>query len=88
MKTFLPKNQKKLQANNINYVLKNPNTGHFHTRTKYDNQLIEYYAFTGKISIVGQIQKPRGIKALLEILLRKTKNKKINKGGTNENSSK
>lgn len=87
-KKILEEVEQKLQANNISYVLKNSSTGHFHTRTKYDNQLIEYYAFTGKISIIGQIQKPRGIKALLEILLRKPKNKKINKGGTNENTSK
>ena len=64
----------------ISYELKNVNTGHFHTRRKFDNQLIEFYAYTGKISIIGKIQKARGIKALLEILLKK--------GVVNENTSK
>lgn len=78
-KKKLEKIKKELEANNINYVLKNENTGHFHTRRKFDNQLIEFYAFTGKISIVGKIQKARGIKALIQILLKK--------GVTNENTS-
>lgn len=78
-KKELNKIEKLLKENNINYVLKNENTGHFHTRRKFDNQLIEFYAFTGKISIIGKIQKARGIKALLQILERKEV--------TNENTS-
>lgn len=70
-KKILEKIEKELQSNEINYVLKNASTGHFHTRRKSDNQLIEFYAYTGKISIVGKIQKARGIKALIQILLRK-----------------
>lgn len=77
----LEKIKKVLEKNKINYTLKNANTGHFHTRRKFDNQLIEFYAFTGKISIVGKIQKARGIKALIQIL--------VDKGEiTNENTSK
>ena len=67
-KKKLKKIQKELENNNINYALKNENTGHFHTRRKSDNQLVEFYAFTGKISIIGKIQNARGIKALLQIL--------------------
>lgn len=70
-KKILEKVETELQKNKINYVLKNKETGHFHTRRKYDNQLIEFYAYTGKISIVGKIQNARGIKALIQILLRK-----------------
>lgn len=76
----LEKIKKELEANNIDYTLKNANTGHFHTRRKYDYQLVEFYAYTGKITIVGKVQNARGIKALLEILLKK--------GETNENTGK
>lgn len=68
-KKIIQKIEKELQNNEINYVLKNEGTGHFHTRRKFDNQLIEFYAYTGKISIVGKIQNARGIKALIKILL-------------------
>lgn len=67
-KKKLEKIKKELEENDIKYALKNENTGHFHTRRKFDNQLIEFYAFTGKISIVGKIQNARGIKALIQIL--------------------
>ena len=69
----LEKIKKELEKNKINYYIKNANTGHFHTRRKFDNQLIEFYAFTGKISIVGKIQKARGIKSLIKILIEKEK---------------
>ncbi len=70
---ILKKLENEFKANNIVYVLKNQNTGHFHTRRKSDNQLIEFYAYTGKISIIGEIQKARGIKALLQILNKEEK---------------
>jgi predicted nucleic acid-binding Zn ribbon protein len=70
-KKIIQKTEKELQNNKINYVLKNEETGHFHTRRKFDNQLIEFYAYTGKIAIVGKIQNERGIKALIKILLGK-----------------
>lgn len=72
--------KKALDDNNISYKLKNITTGHFHTRRKYDNQLIEFYAYTGKITIVGKVQNARGIKALTQILLEEV--------NTNENTSK
>lgn len=37
------------KAHNIEYVLKNPTTGHFHCRRKTDDALIQFYAGTGKI---------------------------------------
>lgn len=72
--------KKMLDDNNINYELKNINTGHFHTRRKYDNQLVEFYAYTGKITIVGKVQNARGIKALIQILSKEV--------STNANTSK
>ena len=72
--------RKVLEENNISYELKNISTGHFHTRRKNNNQLIEFYAYTGKITIVGKVQKARGIEALIQILL--------GEGNTNENTSK
>lgn len=38
-----------LKAHNIEYVLKNETTGHFHCRRKTDDALIQFYAGTGKI---------------------------------------
>lgn len=77
----IDKLKKVLEKYNISYELKNVDTGHFHTRRKFDNQLIEYYIWTGKISKLGKIQKARGEKALLQILLGK-------EVLTNENTSK
>lgn len=64
----IQKVKEQLEKNSIEYTLKNADTGHFHTRRKTDGQLIEFYAYTGKISIIGKIQKARGIKALIQIL--------------------
>ena len=50
---------------NIEYVLKNEKTGHFHCRRKSDDKLFQFYAGTGKI--VGQENK-RGIHALIRLL--------------------
>lgn len=54
-----------LEAHNIEYVLKNQTTGHFHCRRKSDDQLIQFWAGTGKI--MGFNDK-RGIHALIAIL--------------------
>lgn len=70
-KKKLEKIKQELEKYNINFIVKNHDTGHIHTRRKCDNQLVEFYAWTGKISIVGKIQKARGIKALMQILLKK-----------------
>ncbi len=78
--------KKVLDDNNISYELKNITTGHFHTRRKYDNQLIEFYAYTGKITIVGKVQNARGIKALIQILSEEV-NINENTGKSNNNKS-
>lgn len=53
------------EKNNIEYVLKNEQIGHFHCRRKSDDKLFQFYAGTGKI--VGYENK-RGIHALVDIL--------------------
>ena len=72
--------KKALDDNNISYELKN------NTRRKYDNQLIEFYAYTGKITIVGKVQNARGIKALIQILSEEV-NINENTGKSNNNKS-
>lgn len=52
-----------LEAHNIEFVLKNSVTGHFHCRRKTDDALIQFYAGTGKI--VGR--NIRGIHNLIRI---------------------
>lgn len=54
------------EKNNIQYVLKNEQTGHFHCWRKSDDKLFQFYAGTGKI--VGVVN-ARGIAALIDILL-------------------
>jgi len=56
---------KQFEANNIEYVLKNEATGHFHVRRKSDDRLFNFYANTGKI--MGQESK-RGIYQLIKML--------------------
>lgn len=53
------------ERHNIEYVLKNESTGHFHCRRKSDDKLFQFYAGTGKI--MG-IDNKRGIHALIELL--------------------
>ena len=55
---------KMFEKNDIEFVLKNEQTGHFHCFRKSDNKLFQFYAGTGKI--VGESQ--RGIHALIKIL--------------------
>ena len=54
-----------LEKHNIEYVLKNEATGHFHCRRKSDDKLFQFYAGTGKI--MGCNNK-RGIHALISLL--------------------
>ena len=54
---------RQLEAHNIEYVLKNDVTGHFHCRRKSDNALVQFWAGTGKI--LGYTQ--RGIHNLIRI---------------------
>ena len=49
----------------IEYVLKNEKTGHFHCRRKSDDKLFEFYAGTGKIK--GEDME-KGIHALVRLL--------------------
>lgn len=58
---------KQFEKHNIEYVLKNPQTGHFHCRRKSDDKLFQFYTGTGKI-VGNDIQ--RGIHALIKILER------------------
>ena len=53
------------ERHNIEYVLKNEQTGHFHCRRKADDKLFQFYAGTGKI--MG-IESKRGIHALIKLL--------------------
>ena len=55
---------KQLEENNIEYVLKNAVTGHFHCRRKSDDALIQFFAGTGKIMGRDDV---RGIHALIDI---------------------
>ena len=52
------------EKNNINYVLKNEQIGHFHCWRKSDNKLFNFYASTGKIQ--GE-ENRRGIFAIIKI---------------------
>lgn len=54
---------RQLEAHNIEYVLKNDATGHFHCRRKSDDALVQFWAGTGKI--LGYTQ--RGIHNLIHI---------------------
>ena len=58
---------KKFEIHNIDYCLKNQETGHFHCFRKRDGKLFQFYAGTGKI--VGN-DTQRGIHALIKILER------------------
>ena len=40
---------KQLEAHGIEYTIKNEATGHFHCRRKTDDNLIQFWAGTGKI---------------------------------------
>lgn len=56
---------KQFEAHNIEYVLKNAKTGHFHCRRKSDDKLFQFYAGTGKIQGFNNV---RGIHNLIKIL--------------------
>ena len=53
------------EKHNIEYVLKNEQTGHFHCRRKSDDKLFQFYAGTGKI--MG-FENKRGIHILIKML--------------------
>lgn len=57
--------KKQFEKNNIEYVLKNEQTGHFHCRRKSDDKLFQFYAGTGKIVGVDDV---RGIHSIIKLL--------------------
>ena len=56
---------RQFEKHEIEYTLKNTQTGHFHCRRKSDDKLFQFYAGTGKIQ--GR-EYERGIHALISIL--------------------
>lgn len=56
---------RQFEAHNIEYQLKNEQTGNFHCRRKSDDKLFQFYAGTGKIQGLPQA---RGIHSLIKIL--------------------
>ncbi len=56
---------RQFEAHNIEYVLKNEQTGHFHCWRKSDGKLFQFYAGTGKIQGYDRV---RGIHALIKLL--------------------
>lgn len=57
--------KKQFEKNNIEYALKNEQTGHFHCRRKSDDKLFQFYAGTGKIVGVDGV---RGIHSIIKLL--------------------
>ena len=56
---------KQFVKHDIEYELKNAQTGHFHCRRKSDDKLFQFYAGTGKIQ---GFNNSRGIHALIRML--------------------
>lgn len=56
---------KQFEKHDIEYELKNAQTGHFHCRQKSDDKLFQFYAGTGKIQGFNNV---RGIHALIRML--------------------
>jgi len=58
------------KKHNIEYVLKNEKTGHFHARRKVDDELLQFWAGTGKIiGNIGQHKEEiRGIHNFIKLL--------------------
>lgn len=53
------------EKHNIEYTLKNEQTGHFHCRRKRDGKLLQFYAGTGKIMGCSTL---RGINSFIRLL--------------------
>ena len=56
---------KQLKKYDIEFILKNGQTGHFHCRRKSDDKLIQFWAGTGKIAGHENV---RGIHNLIALL--------------------
>jgi hypothetical protein len=57
---------KQFELNNIEFTLKNEQSGHFHCRRKSDDKLFQFWAGTGKILGYDRL---RGIHSLIKLLL-------------------
>jgi len=55
---------KQFKTHNLEFSLKNDETGHFHCRRKSDDKLFQFYAYTGKIMNYEK----RGIHNLIKLL--------------------
>ena len=53
------------EKHEIEYTLKNEQTGHFHCGTKSDEKLVQFYAVT--VKIMG-VENKRGIHSLIRLL--------------------
>lgn len=58
---------KQFERNNIEFTLKNEQSGHFHCRRKSDDKLFQFWAGTGKILGYDSL---RGVHSLIKLLLR------------------
>ena len=56
---------KQFEKHDIEYTLKNEQTGHFHCRRKSDDRLFQFWAGTGKIYGYDRL---RGIHSLIKLL--------------------
>ena len=56
--------KKQFEKYDIEYILKNAQTGHFHVRRKSDDKLFQFYAGTGKIQGYSQ----RGVHKLIRMV--------------------
>lgn len=56
---------KQFEKHDIEYTLKNEQTGHFHCRRKSDDKLFQFWAGTGKILGYDRL---RGIHSLIRLL--------------------
>lgn len=56
---------KQFEKHDIEYTLKNEQTGHFHCRRKSDDRLFQFWAGTGKIYGCDRL---RGIHSLIKLL--------------------
>ena len=71
------------KKNNINFILKNSTTGHFHCFDKFDN-LFQFWCSTGKIYYDNKVAKERNFKSNVKYLRGVHNLIKLLVGGPNE----
>lgn len=77
---------KQFEKHDIEYTLKNEQTGHFHCRRKSDDRLFQFWAGTGKIYGYDRL---RGIHSLIKLLegwVIKWQKKNFSRGGSRNTS--